>query len=77
MYYTGAITSNFCSTGNAVQTVKSKDSVKLATVRSTAFSKSTTIGGKGAVESFAGMCMIFRCLNSIFTYDTFVICDVC
>ena len=37
-------------TGNAIQTLKSKDEVKVITVRGTAFEAAGTEGGSGAVE---------------------------
>jgi hypothetical protein len=39
-----------CESGNAVQTVKSNDTVKLLTVRGTAFEPAATSGGSAAVE---------------------------
>jgi len=39
--------------GNAVMTLKSKDPVKIITVRTTAFEPAATSGGSGAVESLA------------------------
>ena len=41
--------------GNAYATVKSNDSVKVLTVRGTAFSAAATTGGSGAVESVAAV----------------------
>ncbi len=41
--------------GNAYATVKSSDSVKVLTVRGTAFSAATTTGGNGAIESVAAV----------------------
>ena len=41
--------------GNAYATVKSSDSVKVLTVRGTAFSAAATTGGSGAVESVAAV----------------------
>lgn len=40
--------------GNALATVKSKDAVKVATIRSTAFSPASAEGGSGKVENVAG-----------------------
>lgn len=40
--------------GNAITTVRSKDPVKVATVRSTAFDACATEGGSGATTAFAG-----------------------
>ncbi|MFO1342323.1 MAG: FAD-binding protein [Burkholderiales bacterium] len=41
--------------GNAYATVKSSDSVKIITVRGTAFAAAATTGGSGAVESVAAV----------------------
>ena len=41
--------------GNAYATVKSSDSVKIITVRGTAFAAAATAGGSGAVESVAAV----------------------
>ena len=41
--------------GNAIATVRSKDSVKLATVRSTSFPAAPNEGGDGKVETIAGI----------------------
>lgn len=38
--------------GNAIATVKSKDSVKVITVRATAFDKAAAEGGSASVEAF-------------------------
>ena len=40
----------FC-VGNAVQTLKSSDSVKVITVRGTAFEAAATSGGSGTTEA--------------------------
>jgi len=40
-----------CATGNAIQTVKSVDAVKLITVRSTAFEAAAVGAGTAATES--------------------------
>lgn len=40
--------------GNAIATVKSSDSVKIATIRTTAFDKAETSGGSGAEEAVSG-----------------------
>ena len=41
--------------GNAYATVKSSDSIKVITVRGTAFAAATTTGGSGTVESIAAV----------------------
>jgi len=42
--------------GNALQTVQSSDSVKICTVRTTAFDDAEVSGGSGATENFSGDC---------------------
>ena len=45
---------SFIVTGNAIQTLKSKDSVKIISVRGTAFEAAATEGGSAGSETGKG-----------------------
>ena len=52
--------------GNAVQTVKSNDSIKVVTVRGTAFPPSEASGGSGTTEESELFPSVYCCVDTVF-----------
>ena len=57
--------------GNAVQTVKSSDSVKIITVRGTAFNPSESSGGSATTEESTYVAMLFLDSSAVWSSKQF------